>query len=158
MKTKPHSNTLFDVLQTLLAHGQVGTQEEIIKALTQQGFSVSQSKVSRLLKKMAAIKINTPRGSIYRLPHQHDLAHELSDSSKKHAFKSLVLQVSANETLIVVRTMPGGAPLVARVLDQEQKNLPILGTIAGDDTVLVIPAKTQMIEVSLQRIKRLLLE
>jgi Arginine repressor len=121
MKTKPHPNTLFDVLQTLLTNGQVGTQEEIIKALTHQGFVVSQSKVSRLLKRMAAIKINTQRGSIYRLPHQHDLAHEFSDASKKNALKSLVLQVSANETLIVVRTMPGGASLVARTLDQEQK-------------------------------------
>lgn len=145
---------MLQFLQTFLSTGQAGTHEEIAAALKSQGFHVSQSKVSRLLHKLGAVKVVTSDGkSIYRLPHEHGLVHEFSGMSGKNFLTSVILQVIANETTIVIRTVPGGASFVARALDQDQKNLHILGTVAGDDTVFIVPAKLSEISLVMHRVK-----
>lgn len=55
--------------------------------------------------------------------------------------KNLVLDVDYNDALVVVQTSPGAAQLVARLLDSISKSEGILGTIAGDDTIFITPAR-----------------
>jgi transcriptional regulator of arginine metabolism len=151
---KKTSAYILQFLQTLLSTGQASTHEDIAAELEAQGFHVSQSKVSRLLHKLGAFKVVTANGKqIYRLPHEHGLAHEFSETSKKNSLQSFILQVTSNEMLIVVRTVPGIASFVARTLDQDQKNLHILGTIAGDDTIFIVPHALSDMSSILERVK-----
>jgi transcriptional regulator of arginine metabolism len=52
---------------------------------------------------------------------------------------SLVLNISSNEVMVIIDTVPGGANVVARLLDYNKSNLQIIGTVAGDDSVAIWP-------------------
>mgnify|MGYP001272317516 CR=1 FL=1 len=143
-------DNLLRALQTLLLDGNIGRQEEIIQALESKGFIVNQSKVSRLLRKLGAAKTTASDGSIvYRLPKEP--APSLSAKPK-----DLVQHIQANESLIIVQTAPGGAGLVARLLDHHAKSLAILGSIAGDDAIFIAPESTQSIDKTKEKIERFL--
>ncbi|CAN5355419.1 transcriptional regulator ArgR [soil metagenome] len=158
VKIKRQQRTLATALRQLLLEETIGTHEDICTALQKQGFEVSQPMISRSLHKLGAIKVlNAAKQSVYRLPHEHRLAHELTQTSHKMLEGQFVMSVVASDTLIIVRTSPGAASLVARVLDLEGSSLNILGSIAGDDTVLVVPKSSQMIAEIQQNIKTLLL-
>jgi transcriptional regulator of arginine metabolism len=144
---------LIDTIKSLLLEGVVGTQAEIQQALQQQGFDINQSKVSRILRKLGAVKMTNERGeSTYGL--QHGLMPPSTDSS----LARLIIDVVANETLIVIHTNPGSASLVARLLDHQAQDLGILGTVAGDDTLFVVPKLNRDIENTLAVVKRCLYE
>ena len=146
-------------LRELLSKETVGTHDEIAKILKKQGFNVSQSKVSRLLHQIGAIKIVDRSGHIiYRLPHTHGLMHEISHPSGKTTLKQWVIDISYNSTIIVIHTAPGAAHLVAREIDLHRAKLPILGTIAGDDTIFIAPKEIKRIKPIIDQIKILLLD
>lgn len=156
MKKQTNKNVSF-ALSQLLQKGNVGTQEEICKGLEKQGFDINQTKVSRLLHKVGAVKIVNAQGqSIYRLPHEHGLMHELTIPTAKASVKQWVIDVVSNHSLIVVHTTPGAGSLVAREIDLHQLNLGILGTIAGDDTIFIAPKDVKNIRKVVEAIKDLL--
>lgn len=158
VKVKRQQRTLAAALRQLLLEETIGTHEDICNALQKQGFVVSQPMVSRLLHKLGAIKVvNAAKQNVYRLPYEHGLAHELTSTNKKMLEGQFVMSVVSSDTLIVVRTTPGAAALVARALDLEGSRLNILGSIAGDDTVLVIPKSSQLIAEIQENIRSLLL-
>jgi arginine repressor len=66
-----------------------------------------------------------------------------------------VLDIDHNDMLIVIRTSPGAAQLIARLLDSVSKKEGILGNIAGDDTIFVTPTKGTNIKTLLERIQQL---
>ena len=133
-----HSTT--HVLREVLMEGHARTQAEVQDELEKRGISVSQSKVSRLLHQVGAVKLVDNEGKTqYRLPHETGLIHELTSTQEKSFIRQWVLDVSANETLIIIHTTPGAAAMVARILDQHRIRLDILGTIAGDDTIFIAP-------------------
>ncbi len=57
----------------------------------------------------------------------------------------MIMDISANETLVVIRTTPGSASLIARTVDFHRERLKILGTVAGDDTLFIAPKSTREI-------------
>ncbi|TNH04457.1 transcriptional regulator ArgR [Testudinibacter sp. TR-2022] len=132
---KPDS--LSNAFRSLLAEEKYASQSEIVEALQQQGFSqVNQSKISRMLAKFGAVRIrNSKMQTVYCLPPELSLPHTSSP------LKNLVLDIDYNAAVIVIRTSPGGAQLIARLLDSMGKNEGILGTIAGDDTVFITPTR-----------------
>lgn len=133
MKEKK-SHTLIEALRTILQEGEARTQETLCSVLEAEGFEVNQSKISRLLRKIGAVKIVNPKGqTIYSLP------KEPAPPSMHTVLRDLILDVVANETLIVIFTSPGSASMIARILDHMQMKTEILGTIAGDDTIFVAP-------------------
>src|SRR5581483_2235345 len=110
------------------------TQEDICSILKKQGYEINQSKVSRLLRKIGATKIvNNKRQIVYSLP------REPSPFPLGTPIRNLVLDIVANEALVVIHTAPGAASMIARALDYSQITTEILGTIAGDDTIFVTP-------------------
>lgn len=113
---------------------------------------VNQVKISRLLHKIGAIKVNEGEKIVYRLPET-----ELVTITPGDKLKQLILNISHNEVLIVINTLPGSAQLVARLLDLKV-NDGILGTVAGDDTIFVAPTKIKQIEAVYQKIYHLLLD
>lgn len=151
---RPKAKTVDFALRDLLAAGKAGTQEEIAIALKKEGYSVNQTKISRLLHKMGAIKVVNENGqSIYRLPHEHGLMHEVSMPTHRLSVKELVLDIAANAMMIVIHTTPGAAGFVAREIDLHQMKLDILGTLAGDDTIFIAPRDTRQIHRVMENIK-----
>lgn len=133
-KEKTNSQTLLEAIKTLLMERKANTQEEICLELGKQGYETNQSKISRLLRKIGAIKVINAQGqTVYSLP------REPSPPSMKTQIRNLILEVVSNETMVVIFTSPGSASMVARILDYEIISSQILGTIAGDDTIFVAP-------------------
>lgn len=155
MQTKKtlEQQAILSHLRTLLLTGNVGTQEEIRQALNAEGLNITQSKISRLLRKVGAVKSKNEQGEIvYRLP------KEPAPPTKKSPLDELVLEIVSNGQLIIVRTSPGAASLVGRLLDYQQESCGILGSVAGDDALLVVPMDVSKITDTEQKIKQLLMD
>ena len=136
-------NSLSEAFKALLKEEKFGSQSEIVAALQEMGFeNINQSKVSRMLSKFGAVRTrNTKMEMDYQLP------AELGVPATSSPLKNLVTDIDHNELLIVVKTSPGAAQLIARLLDSVGKSEGILGTIAGDDTIFITPtAHTPIIE------------
>lgn len=149
-KTKK-SQPLLDALRILLRGKTAHTQEALCSALEKMGYATNQSKISRLLRKLGAIKVTNIDGNIvYSLP------RDPAPPSINTVLGDLVLHIAANETLVVIFTNPGSASVIARMLDHNQTTTEILGTIAGDDTIVVIPKSVKNIQQLTEEIKSLL--
>ena len=145
------TQSLTDTLRGLLIEGQTSTQEELCLALELRGFKVNQSTVSRLLRKIKAIKVENEKGeSVYSLP------REPAPPSITPALRSLIIDVAANESVVVIFTSPGSASMIARILDYKQPTSEVLGTIAGDDTIFVVPKSIHNIRKLYKEVKALL--
>ena len=129
--------SLIKAFKGLLQLEKYGSQSEIVAALQKQGFSnINQSKVSRMLSKFGAVRTrNTRMEMVYCLP------AELSVPNTGSPLKDLVEEIDHNDYLIVIKTSPGAAQLIARLLDSISKSEGILGNIAGDDTIFVTPTR-----------------
>jgi transcriptional regulator of arginine metabolism len=150
-KKSKSSQILIEALRELLMGRKASTQEEICSALEKLGYEINQSKVSRLLRKVGAIKVANVRGqTVYSLP------REPAPPSMNTPIRNLVLDIIANEALVVIFTSPGSASMVARVLDYNQITTEILGTIAGDDTIFVAPKSIKETQKLSAEIKNLL--
>ena len=133
---------LIKAFKEILKAESFGSQGEIVDALKGQGFdNISQSKVSRMLSKFGAVRTRNARGDmVYCLP------PELGMPTAKSPLKQLVLDIVHNNVMIIIRTSPGAAQLIARLLDSLSKADGVLGTIAGDDTIFIAPADVSKIE------------
>jgi len=142
---------LAKTLQNLLKNNTaLGTQEELVDNLTQQGYTVTQSSISRLLRKIGAIKTLNAKGkSIYQLPSTPP------EPRSDHTISALVLNIVSNEQLIVIQARPGSASLIASLLDSQRPG-GLIGTVAGDDTILVIPHSSKATKSTILAIRELL--
>lgn len=139
-KMKKKANRL-DAIKMIISSKEIGSQEELLQDLSKEGFKLTQATLSRDLKQLKVAKAADTNGKyVYVLPndilykrHSHQSANEMLRTS---GFVSL--QFSHN--LAVIRTRPGYASSIAYDIDnRECKN--ILGTIAGDDTILLVLAE-----------------
>ena len=129
----------------LLARHQVRSQADLAELLAEAGVAVTQATLSRDLDELDAVKIRTGTGSlVYAVPAEGGdrtpmTARESSGSGARLARLASELLVSADSSgnLVVLRTPPGAAQLLASAVDKSGLS-DVLGTIAGDDTVLVI--------------------
>ncbi|URL01131.1 transcriptional regulator ArgR [Avibacterium sp. 20-126] len=149
--TTDKNDNLIATFKTLLEQERFGSQGEIVNALQQLGFNnINQSKVSRMLTKFGAVRTRNSRMEmVYCLP------AELSVPTSSSPLKNLVLDIDHNDFLIVVKTSPGAAQLIARLLDSVGKADGILGTIAGDDTIFITPTSSTAILALMQRVQEL---
>lgn len=151
LKTQSDESSLIEAIRILLTQGIAQTQDDIKQNLEAQGYKINQSKISRVLRKLGATKVVDTSGEIvYRLPWEP--LPPMPHTSISH----LALDVVHNETTIIVYTSPGAAALIARLLDFNAEKIGNLGSIAGDDTVLVVPKSIKNIEETYTLIKNLL--
>lgn len=116
----------------LVESGAIHNQSDLVKELKRAGYKVTQATASRDLEEIGAV-----RGSS-----GYQLSSSSDDSlSKVLTTGNLILSVEASGNLAVVKTPPGGAQLLASNLDHSGIRS-IIGTIAGDDTVLVVSRKS----------------
>lgn len=145
------SLNMLEELKKLLLEGSASTQENIKQYLTKQGYEVNQAKISRLLRKIGAVKIINESGqAIYALP------KEPAPPQTKSTLANLVIDIESNENLIVIHTSPGSASLFGRLIDHNLLKLGVLGTVAGDDTVIVVPRSVKELQKIMAEIKSLL--
>lgn len=133
-------------IKQIIAHRPIASQEELCDALRKAGFEVTQATLSRDLKDLGIARINTPEGLRYVHHHQSEERHLRSVISYE------VERIDANEVMVIIRTLPGRAPGVASFIDSLQ-HPNILGTLAGDDTVLVTPSSTKKIRAVFKYVK-----
>ena len=122
----------------LIKAGVVHSQSDLVKLLKKAGFDVTQATASRDLEELGAVRSRSESGElIYQLGTTADgsIARSMPLPS------DLILSVESSGNLAVVRTPPGGAQFLASSLDNSGLEN-IIGTIAGDDTVLVVSKKS----------------
>ncbi len=131
MKSKRHA-----IIKDIIETQEVETQEELAEALRSRDIKVTQATVSRDIKEMMLFKVPTESGRYrYAAPQQENVV--FTKNRLARLFKDNVTGVDSSENLIVVKTLPGSASLVAAGLDQSQWP-EVIGTIAGDDNILVV--------------------
>ncbi len=137
-------------LKEFIREGEANTQDDLVKALRKRKFDVTQSTVSRDLRRIGAVRSTDLDGNIVYLlaDEQQVLPPEVSED-----ISVLVRNIEANESLIVMHTTAGAASLVARYLDSMRSYLEILGTLAGDDCIFIVPQSTKKISGVMKRIK-----
>ena len=127
---------------SLVEAGLVHSQSDLVSLLDGAGFEVTQATASRDLEEIGALRGRGRNGAaVYQLPvsESDSLSRVISLPSE------LILSVESSGNLAVVSTPPGGAQLLASALDRashEGELAAVIGTIAGDDTVLVISRKS----------------
>lgn len=126
-------------IKEIISHHNIGTQEELCKTLKKSGFDVTQATLSRDLKEMGISRGNSPVGMKYEL-------HPQAEEERLKPFLGMEIEtIEANESIIVVRTLPGRAQGVAQIIDS-YRHPSILGTLAGDDTILIVPISVKKIK------------
>lgn len=114
---------------------EIETQEELASALNARGIRVTQATISRDIKELRLLKVLTPSGK-YKYATGDQADNNLTDRFIRMLAESL-LSVSSANNLIVVKTLSGSANVAAEALDS--MHWPeVLGTLAGDNTVLLI--------------------
>jgi transcriptional regulator of arginine metabolism len=125
-----------EALAGLLRGKPLATQAEVLRALVQKGFRTTQATVSRDLRELGFVKAAAgPHSSRYEPRPQGSDAKQ--DERLRVAFKTFVTGIRGTAMLILVKTTPGNAAGVAGLVDRIERP-EILGTVAGDDTILVI--------------------
>lgn len=121
-------------ISKLIRQGGVESQAHLVKLLARDGVKVTQATASRDLEDLGAVRVRNADGEF-----QYAISEEVS--SKSTSASNLIISVTASGNLAVVRTPPGGAQLLASAIDRNGLNGLLkgaIGTIAGDDTVLVV--------------------
>lgn len=149
-------NTLIDhddenaylACKRLLQQQSFTTQDEIRHQLITMGFSdVSQSTVSRLLSRLGVAKVPNAHGKkVYCLTVESEPVRISS------SIASQIEYVTHNQLVVVVKTHPGGAQLVARLIDI-QPHSEILGSVGGNDTVMIAPRDIKRIDLCEQIVR-----
>jgi transcriptional regulator of arginine metabolism len=154
MSGQQKQEALVQAFKDLLKQEQFSSQGDIADALKAQGFeNISQSKVSRMLSKFGAVRTRNARQEmVYCLP------AELGMPTAKSPLKQLVLDIEHNDVMIIIRTSPGAAQLIARLLDSVSKSDGVLGTIAGDDTIFIAPTDVKEIKQTIAKLEALFLK
>lgn len=122
-----------DAICRIIKTENISNQEELLKQLETKGFQVTQATLSRDIKQLKVVKVHDGNGDyVYRLPDYTTLMQPQKGQTPLHP------NIEFSGNLAVVKTRPGYAMGIASDIDSHAPHT-ILGTIAGDDTILVIP-------------------
>jgi transcriptional regulator of arginine metabolism len=124
---------------------EVRSQGELADLLAGEGFAVTQATLSRDLVELGAVKVRAPHGGlVYAVPGEGGdrspvagVGREQLDARLARLCEELLVSAEASANLVVLRTPPGAAQFLASAIDASVVPA-VLGTIAGDDTVLVV--------------------
>jgi transcriptional regulator of arginine metabolism len=126
------------LIKSIIETKEISTQFDLRKELLKRGVTINQPTISRDLREMAAIKAARGFGKfIYQIPPAEEM---VSDDELKNKFMHSVKEINHTGSIIIIKTPPGEAQGVAKVIDAA-KIKTILGTVAGDDTIIVIVDK-----------------
>lgn len=145
-----HSRTArHERIKDILGRRSVRSQGELLTELAQDGHAITQATLSRDLVALGAVKVRRGRALVYAVPGEGgDLTPRPAehpdevDARLRRLCEDLLVTAQASANLVVVRTPPGAANYLASAIDRSTMSLggEIIGTLAGDDTVLVVTA------------------
>jgi transcriptional regulator of arginine metabolism len=142
-------------LRQILAQQPLSRQEDVVEALAGAGFRASQATVSRDLAEIGAVKVvDEDGGERYRLSSSMDVGGE-GFGELRRALEAFMLDMAASANLLVLKTLPAGAGPVAAAVDRVGLE-GVAGTVAGDDTVLVVAEETSSARTVEDRLRRIL--
>lgn len=125
----------------LVASGKVTSQPQLQDLLADKGIDATQATISRDLEELGAVKVRVAGGeSRYAIPDYEPVRVAPTDQLRR-VMGEWVAEVSVSGNLVVLRTPPGCAHVVASALDRSG-DPSLLGTVAGDDTILCVAAET----------------
>jgi transcriptional regulator of arginine metabolism len=135
-----------NIIKKIIEKHAVKNQDHLIELLnTLYGIEISQAMISRDLQALG----------IAKMKHKGQLIYEQPRDVRREILRLGALSVEYNESMIVVNTLGGMAPFIGDCLDMH-KSLGILGTLAGENVVFVIPHSIKNIEKITKKIKELL--
>ena len=146
-KSKRHEKIL-----ELIARYEIETQEELQDRLNEEGFSVTQATVSRDIKDMHLLKVLAEDGN-YRYATIDKNDQGVGDRLIRMLADSLV-DINRANNLIVIKTLSGSAHVAAEAVDSLRWP-EVLGTIAGDNTILVIVRSNEEVDAVIRRFKNI---
>ena len=124
----------------LLAEHEVTSQSRLVDLLLDAGVSATQATVSRDLDELGAVKVRVPGGAtVYAIP-EHPSEQLAPIDHLRRMLGEWLAEVTRSGDLVVIRTPPGSAHVVASALDRSGIEH-LIGTVAGDDTLLAVAAE-----------------
>ena len=124
------------LIRKIISEQEVSDQVQLLNQLKNSGIQTTQATISRDLQELNVVKVRVEPGH-----YKYEVLEKASESNLRDqlrvVFDNFVDQIKSTNNLIVIRTAPGNANSVAAIVDR-LKIPEILGTIAGDDTILVI--------------------
>jgi len=147
-------NTRLDAIREIISGQKITCQEELLDALSEKGYKLTQGTLSRDLKQMKVAKAASVVGKSYYVLPSNTMYKRVKDNNfvePRHADGFVSLRFSGN--IAVLKTMPGYASRMA--YDIDNANLEhVLGTIAGDDTIMIVleeGAPKEVVRLELER-------
>ena len=124
----------------LLEEQAVNSQAQLVELLAADGVVATQATVSRDLEELGALKVRIPGGTMaYAIP-EHAKERSAPDDHLRRVMGEFVVEVAHSGNLVIMRAPPGSAHVIASAIDRA--GLPdVLGTVAGDDTLLLVVAE-----------------
>lgn len=141
-------------IKEIIQNQIIETQEELAAALQKEGIVVTQATVSRDIKELQLLKVPYGNGK-YRYALSAEKKTVMSENHIAVLFQEAVTKIDSSMNLVVIHTIPGSAQSIAFSIDHSE-HTEILGTLAGDDTVLVIMRTASDVPVLVKRIQQFL--
>lgn len=144
-RAAPTKNARHRRIVEILRHVRIRSQAELAECLVAEGIAVTQATLSRDLVELNAAKVRGPEGTlVYAVPDdggdrtpRAGLRQEAIDARLARLCEELLVTAEASANLVMLRTPPGAAQFLASAIDRSV--IPaVIGTIAGDDSVLVV--------------------
>ncbi len=133
----------------LVAGAAISNQDELRRRLAHLKLRVTQATLSRDLRELKLLKTSTGYKPVSAVAEESAPAHPLA-----RALKEFLLDLRPAENLLVLKTPPGGAQTLAAALDAE-KFVEVAGTIAGDDTILIVTPRRRAREALQKKLEAL---
>jgi transcriptional regulator of arginine metabolism len=140
-----------DAVLQLIGTRQIGSQEELKHLLISRGWDVTQATLSRDLRDLGVVRVPTDSGAKYMLP---EMVVDDSKPSLDSLLPQLFSRVDGVGELVVLHTLPSGAQPIAEALDS-QGWPEVMGTIAGENTILIVCRSAEARAVLTDRLRRL---
>ena len=139
----------------LITKYEIETQDELMEFLGEEGYMVTQATVSRDIRDLDLVKVAMPGGAYKYVVSNISKKNAKNVGPLGHAVADAVVSVSCAQNIIVLKTTPGMAQAVAIVIDRIP-DTSILGSVAGDDTIIVVVPDSETAQSVAVRMKKLL--
>lgn len=149
MKTQRQTKIL-----EIISTQDIETQEQLLKELQNAGFHSTQATISRDIKELRVIKELTTLGTYRYTTASRESAGAFS-ARLNTIFKESVISYDYAQNIVVIKTLPSLAPAAGRAIDAMNMSV-VVGTLAGDDTLLIIMREVQAAIGFCAEIKKLL--
>ncbi len=147
------STTRQEKIVELISKNIIGTQAELVRALSREGFTAAQATVSRDIRALGLERERTPQGR-YRYVMPRTKVVDVEERLRT-IFRECVTSIDRAQNIVVIKTLPGLAPAACAAIDKMSLRS-LVGTIAGDDTAFLAMRDDDAAEEICRRMRKIL--